>query len=251
MGALSALGALMLRLLILLVAFLLPLIGCIRYRDDIEYDFPVEYVWSEPSYRGEFSVFQGVWWDGAIAALVDPIVADQAVATNRTVLDLFCGPGFIATLCGQENATSVLSVAESGTAKACARYNVAANAQDSIVTVRDLELAKSPILPATAQYEVILAVLADSAQLNSEISLDRKLEIFVECVRTNLKTSGRVFAICENDAIATKLSDLCQQQGLTATLQGNRLSTFSAWEMKVLAKPAGQPSVSNLPATDN
>jgi hypothetical protein len=237
---------------LLSLASLLPLVlACNRYREDVEYEFPVAYIWDEPTRGGEFYVFQDVWWDGAVATVIQPIIVDQAVATNRSVLDLFSGPGFIATLCGQENAKRVLSVAEGKPAKLCTRYNLALHTQDSIASVPDIDLAKSPIVPATAKYEVIFAVLADSARQHSEISLDRKLEIFFECVAANLAPSGRVFALSENEQVAEKLIDLCHEQNYTIAVQGNRLSTMTAWEILPKGQSASKPSPPQLPTNDN
>lgn len=228
------------------------LVGCVRYRDDVDYDFPVEYVWHEQAVGHEFSLFQGVWWDRGVAEALEPVIRGQAVVDGRSVLDLYSGPGVIAVLCGLENAKSVLSVAESGAARACARYNTAACFQDSVVTVRDLDLARSPVLPPTSQFEVIFATLAESADLRAaDLSLDRKIQIFVECIRGNLSASGRVFALCENDAVNAKLAAVCREEGLSVTSLGNGAATVTAWEVKVPAKPASGTVSVPLPANND
>lgn len=196
-----------------LVAFLAAasLSGCGRYREDLVYDHPVEYSWQEPELGGEFALFQGVTWDPAVSRSLRPLLGDHSLVGNRTVLDLFSGPGVIAVACGHEDAKRVLSLAENESAAACARYNVAAHALDSIITVRLLERQAALPLPAVERFEVILATLTGDA---SEPAAG-DVQILIQCITGNLELGGRAFAVCLNDEVVASLTVACEASNLT------------------------------------
>jgi predicted nicotinamide N-methyase len=214
------------RLPLLLVV--LSLCGCDRYRQDLDYNHPVEYSWSEPDLVGEFSLFEGVHWNSGFSQSLRPVIIDQSLVSNRSVLDLFSGPGVIAATCGHQNAKQVLSLAENKISLACTRYNVAAHEQDTIVTVRPCDLAASPLLPASEKFDVILATLANDAS----DGLDRRIEMTLECVQKNLELSGRAFVVCENEQIAATLKSACKESNLTIDATGFDKSLLPIFELK-------------------
>ncbi|MGV3483144.1 MAG: hypothetical protein ACO1RT_01860 [Planctomycetaceae bacterium] len=185
------------------------LVACARYREDVDYHYPVEYAWQEPGMHGEFSLFQGVAWDSAVSQTLRPLITEGLVG-HRTVLDLFSGPGVIAVTCGHEGAKSVLSLAESEVAAACARYNVAAHGQDSIVTIRRLDRQASPVLPSSERFDVILATLTSDASETTE----RDIEILLECVAGNLELSGRALVVCKDLDRVGMLEAACHKRNL-------------------------------------
>lgn len=179
---------------------------------------------------GEFALFQGVAWDTGISQSMRPLLIEQSLVSNRTVLDLFCGPGVIAVTCGYENAKSVLALAPNEVTEACARYNVAAHAQDAIVTVRSLDRQTSPPLAATQRFEVILATLA-----NASVSVTEDIQILTQCVAGNLELSGRVFVVCEDDEIVARLKTACEP--LNWKLDSAATQGKSSWPVFEIQRP--------------
>ncbi len=185
--------------------------GCRRFREDLDYDHAVEYSWLEPDLSGEFALFQGVHWNSAISQSLRPVIVDKTLVGNRSVLDLYSGPGVIAVTCGVENAKSVLSLADSDLDLACARYNVGSHELDTLVEVRQVNQMASPMLPASQKFDVILATLTTDA----EVTLARRIELVLACFQGNLELSGRAIVVCEDEETAVTFKSACEQANLT------------------------------------
>lgn len=238
--------------------------GCTKYRDDLEYNHPVENVWFDSATACEMTLFQGVHWEPATSVEFWNAVNSQSLAPQRTVLDLFCGPGVIAVLCARADAKSVLSVAEDAIAAACARYNVAASQTDQVVTVRDLELQSSPVLPATSKFELITAVLFEpmirpeeasspnastqKSGLPKTLTLARKIDILLECIGENLTPSGVALIACENEGIERKLGAACAKAGHTLSRISPPDVLMPVYEIKPARTLPSSATKATLPA---
>ena len=238
--------------------------GCTKYRDDLEYNHPVENVWFDSAASSEISLFQGVHWEPATSVEFSNALKSQSLAQQRTVLDLFCGPGVIAMLCARADAKSVLAVAEDAIAASCARYNVAASQTDQVVTVRDLELHSSPVLPATSKFELITAVLFEpmtspdrvsspnanmqKSGLPKTVTLARKIDILLECIGENLTPSGMALIACENESVEQKLGAACAKAGHTVSRVSPPDVLMPVYEIKPAKAPPSSATKAALPA---
>jgi len=199
--------------------------GCQQYREDLDYEYPVEYSWSEPEVSGQLSLFQGVHWEPAYARAVRPLLTDQSLVANRRVLDISCGPGAIAVLCASEGAKSVLSLAESKAAEACARYNAAASAKDTVVTV---QLAATSLpLGQASKFDIIFVTLSNGYEETQSPQIDFALN----CLYNHLELSGRAFAICEDGKLAVALKAKCDPLAIRTRDVGNKQDSVSVVEM--------------------
>ena len=213
------------------------LLGCTRYRQDVDYDHPVEYSWIEPELSSEFSLFEGVAWQPGIVQAVHPWLIDQSKVGNQNILDLFSGPGVIAVTCAVESPKSVLSVAESEVAAACTRYNVAAHNQDALVTVRRVDWNAEPLLPTSDKFAGIIATLLigdaepDDAEPDDK-NLDRRIAILLECVNGNLELGGWAIAVCQDQEVADRLTAAAISSGATIVTSGPSSSLLLVLEIK-------------------
>jgi len=208
------------------------LLGCTRYRQDVDYDHPVEYSWIEPELSGEFSLFEGVAWQPGIVQAVHPWLIDQSKVGNQNILDLFSGPGVIAVTCAVESPKSVLSVAESEVAAACTRYNVAAHNQDALVTVRRVDWNAEPLLPTSDKFAGIIATLLIGDAEPDDKNLDRRIAILLECVNENLELGGWAIAVCQDQEVADRLTAAAISSGATIVASGLNASLFPVLEIK-------------------
>lgn len=210
-------------------------LGCTRYRDDLTYDHPVEYSWSEPGTPGEFTLFEGVAWDGAVGPSASSLIATQSLVDNRNVLDLFSGPGVVAVLCAYENPKRVLSLAESDIAAACTQYNLASHQHEAVVKVQRFESLASPGLIASDRFDIILTTLSitrddgDDGDDGDGLPTSERIKTFLHCVDNHLALSGRAFAICESGATLDMLTAACEDVGkemVPATSEPTRWHVF-------------------------
>lgn len=219
----------------------LIIIGCTRYREDLAYDHAVEYSWSEPGTTGEFSLFEGVAWDGAVAPSATSLLAAQSLVDNRKVLELFSGPGVIAVLCGYENPKQVLSIAESEVAAACTRYNVAAHQHDSIVKVQPFDPAASPPIPPSDRFDILLTTLSLTRDEAGALPTSDRVKVLLQCVDGNLVRSGRAFAICEPGATVEQLTAACEEAGKELVLATTDATRWPVYEIKSSTTIVGEP----------
>ena len=220
---------------------LLTFVGCTGYREDLGYDHPVEYSWSEPGTPGEFSLFEGVAWDGAIAPSATSLLATQSLVENRKVLDLFSGPGVIAVLCGYENAKQVLSIAESDLAVACTRYNVAAHQHDAVVKVQPFDPTASPPIPSSDRFDIILTTFSITRDDAGPLPTSDRVKVLLQGVDGNLEFSGRAFAICEDGATVELLTAACTEAEKELVLATTDATRWPVYEIKSSKTTVGEP----------
>lgn len=222
------------------------LIGCTRYRNDIEYDHTVEYSWTEPGVSGEFTLFEGVQWNPAISQSLQPVI-DQSLVANRNVLDLFGGPGVIAVTCANESPRSVVVLAESTVAAACSRYNVAAHNQDSLVTVRLVDWYAVTAVPSSEKFDVVFGTLFRDESASPTKTLEQRIAFLLGCFNDNLELSGRAIAVCETKDVADQLQAAATTAGLQLEALSNATSQWPVFEIKRPAPTVPAP-VNTLPS---
>jgi hypothetical protein len=206
-------------------------VGCEAVRDDLSYDHPVEYVWSEPGTPGEFSLFEGVHWDPAISLSAAPLIMDAPFIENQDVLDLFTGPGVVGILAAHENAKRVLSLADSDVSLACARYNIASHALDSIVSVKRLPQDASLQLRTNERFDVILATLISDKFSVDDGAMQTRLKLVFAAIKDHLEPSGRAFVICHKTQM-DPLKESAGEAGKTCVIVPDATGLWTTFEIK-------------------
>ncbi len=209
---------------VLLVSMIAALVGCTRYRDDVDYEHLVEYTWQDSATAEEFTLFEGVVWRPSIAESIRSVVFETTLVEGRTVLVLYSGPGVVAVTCATKEAKRVVALAESDAAYACSHYNVVASEQDSLVKVMKISNAEVRVAPVAEKFDVILATLASVSHqeaveelknepANALREIDERIALLLQCLDQNLEISGRVFAFCTDDRMVDRLKELCDAKG--------------------------------------
>jgi hypothetical protein len=127
------------------------------------------------------------------------------------------------------------------------------------VTVRDLELQSSPVLPATSKFELITAVLFEptanpSVAMSPDVSpskpltLARKIEILTESIDENLTPSGLALVACGSEKVERALEAYCHAAGHTISRVSSADVLMPVFEVKPLRPRPSSPAKAPLPA---
>jgi predicted RNA methylase len=113
--------------------------GCTRYRDDLDYSYNVKQTWAlDDSTLGEFVQFESVFWEPDDTVSLRVLIAEDQVASGRSVLEIGTGTGLLSVLCLHHGASSVVATDINPAAVANAKYNAARLVPDLRLDVRQV-----------------------------------------------------------------------------------------------------------------
>lgn len=146
---------------VLLLGFSFVLIGCRRYRDDLDYSYEVKQTWKlDESTLGEFVQFDSVFWEPDDTVSLRALITDDQIAQSRSVLEIGTGTGLLSVLCLHHEAKSVVATDINPAAVANAKYNAAMLVPDSEIDVR-LVKAEAPsafaVIGDDERFDLILS----------------------------------------------------------------------------------------------
>ena len=116
------------------------LLGCRRYRDDLDYSFKVEQTWTlDGSELGDFVQFESVFWEPDDTVSLRKLITEEGIASGRDVLEIGTGTGLLSVLCLHHGADQVVATDINPAAAANAKYNAAMLVPDGKIDVRLVE----------------------------------------------------------------------------------------------------------------
>ena len=116
------------------------LIGCKRYREDLDYSYDVKQVWTlQDSDVGEFVQFESVFWEADDTVSLRRLITTNEIASGRNVLEIGTGTGLLSVLCLHHGAQQVVATDINPAAVANAKYNAAMLVPDSKLDVRQVK----------------------------------------------------------------------------------------------------------------
>jgi predicted nicotinamide N-methyase len=190
------------------------LIGCRRYREDLDYDHEVLQVWPEVNLANpDLYQFTGVSFDSDSIAPLRALITDQSVVANQRILDLDAQTGVLSLLSSQFDAKSVIAIADSPDAFACVRYNLAAQQAELADVGCKIDIRQtSPIDLVKSESQFTMILLAVDAN-----NRDRLPE-FLDAIRTGLATGGRALVVGLSDEQIKELKPSLRSRGLVDEL---------------------------------
>ncbi len=136
-------------------------IGCNRYRNDLDYSYDVKQTWTlDGSTVGDFVQFESVFWEPDDTVSLRALIADEQIASGRSVLEIGTGTGLLSVLCLHHGADSVVATDINPAAVANAKYNAAMLVPDSKLDVRQVS-KESPgaytVIDADERFDLIIS----------------------------------------------------------------------------------------------
>jgi hypothetical protein len=193
---------------------LVLLIGCRRYREDLDYDHEVLQVWPEEKLANpDLYQFTGVNFDSDAIAPLRVLITDQSVAANQRILDLDAQTGVLSLLSSQFDAKSVIAIADSPDAFACVRYNLAAQQAELADVGCKIDIRQtspSDLVKSETQFTMILLAI--------DANNHDRLPEFLDAIRTGLATGGRALIVGLSDGQLKELKPSLKSRGLAHEL---------------------------------
>lgn len=220
------------------LAWMSCLPGCLpgchnAVREDLSYDYDVVQTWSveELPYQ-EIVQFDSVAWAPEQSSELRRLITEDNLASGRAVLEIRTGTGLLSLLCAQNGANKVVATDVNPAAVACARYNVARMALDSVITVQQAQ-AQPPdafaTLAAADRFDLILSQPPSLDQAVSEPSQHALhdpgfglLASLLGGLDAHLRPSGRCLICYGNVAAIKRAQTLAAQQGLVLKILDDR-----------------------------
>ena len=145
-----------------LILSLLLTQGCSpAYREDLDYSYEVVQTWPvEELDSNQIVQFESVFWEADDTVSLRKMIVDDAIVTNREVLEIGTGTGIIAILCIRNNAKRVVATDINKVAVANARYNAAMLDAEDNLEIRHVD-ANNPgaysVIASDEKFDLILS----------------------------------------------------------------------------------------------
>jgi predicted nicotinamide N-methyase len=197
-----------------LVCSLVLLIGCRRYREDLDYDHEVLQVWPEDKLASsDLYQFAGVNFEPDAIAPLRVLITHDSVAANQRILDLDAQTGILSLLSSQFEAKSVIAIADSPETFACVRYNSAvqqAELADVGCQIDVRQTTPMDVVKSEPQFTMILLAIDSNNR--------QRLPEFLDAIQIGLATGGRALIVGLSDQQVTELKPSLEARGLVQQL---------------------------------
>lgn len=138
------------------------MLGCRRYREDLDYGFRVQQTWPVDEWPGvEFVQFESVFWEPDDTTSLRRLIVDDRIVAGRKVLEIGTGTGLIAIFCQQHDASLVVATDINPAAVANARYNAAMLDAELNLEVRQVPVEDPGAFSAIAAGETFDLILSN------------------------------------------------------------------------------------------
>lgn len=218
----------------LLLCVVVLSVGCReRYREDLDYSYGVEQIWAiDEIADGEFVQFESVFWESDDTISLRKLIAGEAIASGRDVLEIGTGTGLISVLCLANSAKSVVATDINPAAVANASYNAAMLCPGQSLNVRQVDPA-SPgafaVIGDDEKFDLVISNppwedgtverLADHAFYDPGFHL---MDTLLDGLPLHLKPGGRCLLAYGNVQAIKRLISEAEKRGFAVKVLDDR-----------------------------
>ncbi|TWU32871.1 methyltransferase [Novipirellula artificiosorum] len=203
---------------LLAFVFVCPL-GCSpNYRDDLDYSYEVVQTWpNEDIHFGEIVQFAGVPFEPDDTAKLRKMIVDDAIVSNRDVLQIGIETGLLAVLCLQNDAGQVVAIDANPAAVENTRYNAATLSSEDKLDVRQIPAdAVSPfsVIKPGEKFDLILCNLPWIPSEEGKRSSEAVQDAILDELPNHLSAGGKCLFVYGNQTAIERLQGESEQRNL-------------------------------------
>ena len=130
------------------------LIGCRRYRSDLDYSHEVEQTWKlEDGGDEEFVQFASVFWEPDDTVSLRELIVEDQIADGREILEIGTGTGLLAVLSALHGAKKVVATLPGSGGVLGSPSEASARKIVRTIASQDLSAKIGSFLPAESSYK--------------------------------------------------------------------------------------------------
>ena len=139
------------------------LLGCKKYRDDLDYSYDVVQTWelTDTFVPGDVVQFESVFWEPDDTVSLREAIADDAICNGRSVLEIGTGTGLLSVLAATHSAKKIVATDINPAAVANAKYNLAMLAEDfkdaEVRLVKKDDSGAFAVVKPTEKFDLIIS----------------------------------------------------------------------------------------------